>query len=162
MPKATRRRIDLVDAWPMADALDANDAPAPSRAPSRASANAKTFWRLMAEWEVSDEQALVLIGFDGRIGKSGKRPRFRLSTSQVRILEWLLEVSRVVGTMHGDAGTWLHRRNRSSPMNGRTPIDAMIEDGETAIATILRQLNREAMRRGLSAPRDRASEGRKR
>ena len=56
------------------------------RAPSRASANTNAFWGLMHRRSVPDEQALELIGFSGEIGKSGKRPRFRLSTSQVTTL----------------------------------------------------------------------------
>ena len=133
----------------MPDASDASDAPAPSRAPSRASANTKAFWTLMEEWGVPDEQALELIGFVGKIGKSGKRPRFRLSTSQVKTLEWLLEIDRAAGATHGNAGAWLRRRGRSAPMNGRTPMEAMMQDGEVAITAILQQLNCEVMRKAL-------------
>jgi hypothetical protein len=103
----------------------------------------------MQEWGVPDEQALELIGFAGKIGKSGKRPRFRLGTSQVQVLEWLQEIGRAVGAAHGNAGAWLQRRNRSAPMNGRTPIAAMIQDSEMAITALLRQLNRDVMRRAL-------------
>ena len=127
----------------------ASDAPAPSRAPSRASASTKAFWGLMDRWSVPDEQALELIGFAGKIGKSGKRPRFRLSTSQVKTLEWLLEIDRAVEATHGNAGAWLGRRNRSAPTNGRTPIEAMIKDGEVAITAILQLPSREVMRKAL-------------
>lgn len=91
----------------------------------------------MQAWGVPDERALELIDFAGKIGKSGKRPRFRLSTSQVKTLEWLLEIDRAVEAAHGNAGAWLRRRSRSAPMNGRTPIDAMITDGEAAITAVL-------------------------
>ena len=103
----------------------------------------------MQEWGVPDDQALELIGFPGKIGKSGKRPRFRLSTSQVKTLEWLLEIDRAAGPTHGNAGAWLRRRARSAPMNGRTPMEAMIEDCEATITAILQQLNREVMRKAL-------------
>lgn len=133
----------------MPDASGASDAPAPSRAPSRASANTKAFWALMSEWGVANEQALELIDFTGKIGKSGKRPRFRLSTSQVKTLEWLLEIDRAVEATYGNAGAWIRGRSRSAPMNGRTPLQVMIEDGEAAITAILQQLNREAMRKAM-------------
>ena len=133
----------------MPDASDARNEPAPSRAPSRASANTNAFWGLMHRWSVPDEQALELIGFSGKIGKSGKRPRFRLSTSQVKTLEWLLEIDRAVGATHGNAAAWLRRRARWAPMNGRTPIEAMIEDGEATITAALQQLNCEVMRKAL-------------
>ena len=133
----------------MPDGSGASDAPAPSRAPSRASANTKAFWALMQEWGVPDDLALELIGFPGKIGKSGKRPRFRLSTSQVKTLEWLLEIDRAAGPIHGNAGAWLRRRARSAPTHGRTPMEAMIEDCEATITAILQQLNCEVMRKAL-------------
>lgn len=88
----------------------------------------------MQEWGVSDdEQALELIGFAGKAGKSGKRPRFRLNTSQIKTLEWPLEIDRAVAATRGNSSAWLGSRNRSAPMNGRTPVKTMIEDGEAAI-----------------------------
>jgi hypothetical protein len=130
---------------------DANhpEPPAPSRAPSRASANTKAFWSLMEQWGVPDATALELIGFSGQLGKSGKRPRFRLNTQQVQLLEYLQELGRTADTAHGSASAWLNRRQRAAPMNGRTPIQAITQDGPTAVATLLRNLNRAAMRRAL-------------
>ena len=133
----------------MPDASDASDAPAPSRAPSRASANTKAFWTLMQEWGVPDDQALELIGFAGKIGKSGKRPRFRLSTSQVKTLEWLLEIDRAAGPFTAMPALGCVAVRRSAPTNGRTPMEAMIEDCEATITAILQQLNREVMRKAL-------------
>jgi hypothetical protein len=46
----------------------------------------KTFWSLMERWRVSDVEALELIEFWGKTGKSGRRPRFRLNTKQQRTL----------------------------------------------------------------------------
>lgn len=97
----------------------------------------------------SNEQALELIGFVGKIGKLGKRPRFRPNTAQVKTLEWLLEIDRAVGATRGHAGPWLCRRSRLAPMNGRAPMEAMIEDGEATITAILQQLDREVMRKAL-------------
>jgi hypothetical protein len=75
--------------------------PAPSRAPSRASANTKAFWSLMEQWGITDATALELIGFAGKIGKSGKRPRFRLNTQQVQLLEYWQELGRAAEIAHG-------------------------------------------------------------
>ena len=94
-----------------------SEPPAPSRAPSRASANTKAFWALMEQWGVSDATALELIGFSG---KSGKRPRFRLNTHQVQLLECLQELRRAAETAHGSPSAWLNHRQRAAPMNGRT------------------------------------------
>lgn len=128
---------------------DRPESPAPSRAPSRASANTKAFWSLMEEWGIPDATALELIGFAGKLGKSGKRPRFRLSTHQVQLQEYLQELHRVAETTHGSAAAWLNHRQRAAPMKGRTPVQTMVQDGPTVIPMLLRNLNREAMRKAL-------------
>jgi hypothetical protein len=134
---------------PAPAAADHPEPPAPSRAPSRASANTKAFWSLMEEWGVPDATALELIGFSGKLGKSGKRPRFRLNTQQVQLLEYLQELGRAADIAAGGASAWLNHRQRGAPMNGRTPIQAIAQDGLAAVATMLRNLNRAAMRRAL-------------
>jgi hypothetical protein len=128
---------------------DRPESPAPSRAPSRASANTKAFWSLMERWGIPDATALELIGFAGKIGKSGKRPRFRLNTHQVELLEYLQELDRTAETAHGSASRWLNNRQRAAPMNGRTPVQTIVQDGATVISILLRNLNREAMRKAL-------------
>jgi hypothetical protein len=46
----------------------------------------------MERWKVSDAEALDLIAFPGKPGKSGNRPRFRFITKQARLVSHLLEV----------------------------------------------------------------------
>jgi hypothetical protein len=46
----------------------------------------------MERWKVSDAEALDLITFPGKPGKSGNRPRFRFITKQARLVSYLLEV----------------------------------------------------------------------
>ena len=142
-----RRRLDP----PNATTADHQpESPAPSRAPSRASANTKAFWSLMEQWGIPDATALELIGFAGKIGKSGKRPRFRLNTQQVQLLEYLHELGRAAGMAHCSASAWLDCRQRTVPMNGRTPLETIMQDGATTIPILLRNLNRDAMRKALA------------
>ena len=96
-----------------------------------------------------DVTALELIGFSGKLGKSGKRPRFRLNTHQVQVLEYLQELGRAAEMAHGSASDWLNHRQHAAPMNGRTPIQTIAQDGPAAVATLFRNLNRAAMRRAL-------------
>ncbi len=43
----------------------------------------------MERWRVPDAIALELIEFPGKLGKEGKRPRFRFTTRQQRIASYL-------------------------------------------------------------------------
>jgi hypothetical protein len=50
------------------------------------------FWDLMQRWQIPDATALKLIEFSGKLGASGKRPRFRFTTRQRRITSYLPEI----------------------------------------------------------------------
>jgi hypothetical protein len=51
----------------------------------------KVFWSLIDAWNVRDSQALELIGYPGKLGRNSKRPRFRLTARQTKVLGFLLE-----------------------------------------------------------------------
>jgi hypothetical protein len=72
------------------------------------------FWTLMERRGVPDEQALALVEFGGKIGKSGIRPRFKLITKQMRLLGYLQEIDTALGTAGHDLG-WLRRSIRAAP-----------------------------------------------
>jgi hypothetical protein len=57
-----------------------------------------TFWDLMDRWDVSDDQAMELVGYEGKLPTTNRRPRFRLSTEQARIVATLLEVASALAT----------------------------------------------------------------
>jgi hypothetical protein len=103
----------------------------------------------MERWGIPDATALELIGFSGKPGKSGKRPRFRLNTQQVQLLEYLQELGRAAEMAHRSASASLNHPQRAAPINGRTPIQAIVQDGPTVMPTLLRNLNRAAMRKAL-------------
>ena len=46
----------------------------------------------MERWHIPDATALELIEFPGKVGKEGKRPRFRFTTRQQRITSYLPEI----------------------------------------------------------------------
>ena len=54
----------------------------------------------MARWHVPDEVGLELIGFPGKIGRSGKRPRFRFSTKQQRTTAYLAQIDAALEAAH--------------------------------------------------------------
>jgi hypothetical protein len=47
------------------------------------------FWRLGDRLQLPDAEALELISYPEKIGPSGKRPRFRLSTRQTHLSSYL-------------------------------------------------------------------------
>jgi hypothetical protein len=54
--------------------------------------SSRQFWDLMERWRVPDASALELIEYPGKLGASGKRPRFRFTTRQQRITSYLPEI----------------------------------------------------------------------
>ena len=57
-----------------------------------------TFWGLMDRWDVSNDQAMKLVGYEGKLPTTGRRPRFRLSTEQAHVVATLLEVDSPLAT----------------------------------------------------------------
>jgi hypothetical protein len=78
-----------------------------------------TFWSLIDRWGVSEEQALELISYEGKLPTTDRRPRFRLSAEQVRILSTMLEIDSALVAAGIDLA-WLRRRGgklRQSPLD---------------------------------------------
>jgi hypothetical protein len=83
------------------------------------SPSSATFWSLIDRWGVSDEQALELISYEGKLPTTDRRPRFRLSAEQVRILSTMLEIDSAL-VAAGIDRAWLRRRGgklRKSPLD---------------------------------------------
>jgi hypothetical protein len=109
----------------------------------------------MARWRCPDAPALALIAFTGRIAKEGKRPRFRFTTHQRRITSYLAEIDAALMAAGKDQD-WLHRKTRSPPFAGRTPIEYMVASGTNGMADVLSALSRAAMQAALTMPRRRS------
>ena len=110
--------------------------------------SARQFWDLMERWRVPDAVALELIEFPGKLGKEGKRPRFRFTTRQQRITSYLPEIDAALEAA-GKGHDWLHRKIAAKPFGRRTPIEHMLAHGMDGMADVLRALNQEAMRMAL-------------
>jgi hypothetical protein len=80
-----------------------------------------TFWSLIDRWRVSDEQALELISYEGKLPTTGQRPRFRLSAAQARTVSTLFEIDSAL-TAAGIDPAWLHKPSEQMP---RSPLDLM-------------------------------------
>jgi hypothetical protein len=107
-----------------------------------------TFWALMDRWRVSDDQALELVGYQGKLPTTGRRPRFRLTSEQAHIVSTLLEIDVALATAEMDTA-WLHRRSKTAP---RSPLDLMRAG---ATDDVLRSLTQAALRASLSRGEER-------
>jgi hypothetical protein len=103
------------------------------------------FWQLMERWRVPDAVALELLEFAGKVGKSGKRPRFRFSPHQKRLTSWLAEIDSALSAAGADS-EWLAKKNRSAPFSGKTPLAFMAANGADGMAAVLWFLTRVALR----------------
>jgi hypothetical protein len=102
----------------------------------------------MQRWHVPDATALELIEFPGKLGKEGKRPRFRFTTRQQRITSYLPEIDAALAAAGRDQA-WLHRRIGAKPFGRNTPIQHMVAHGTAGMADVLRTLTEKAMRLAL-------------
>ena len=98
-------------------------------------------------WRVSDATALELIEFPGKLGASGKRPRFRF-TSRTRITSYLPEIDAALAAAGKDQA-WLHRKIQAPPFSAGRPIEHMVMHGMEGMANVLQALNRAVMRAAL-------------
>jgi hypothetical protein len=103
----------------------------------------------MERWSVPGPTALALIGYPGKIGASGRRPRFRFTTRQQRVTSYLAEIDAAVAAAGKDQA-WLHRRIQGAPFSRRAPIEHMIAQGTVGAGDVLRTLNKQTMRAALA------------
>ena len=79
----------------------------------------------MKRWHIPDATALELIEFPGKLGMSGKRPRFRFTTRQQRITSYLPEIDAALVAAGKD-------QVPESGRAGRTPEELAREFEPTA------------------------------
>src|SRR5215210_5271680 len=97
-------------------------------------ASSATFWLLMQRWHVPDDQALELIGFEGKL-----RRRFKFTPEQTRTLSALLAIDSAL-ELAGMDQAWLH--SRCGRLRRRTPLER-IQAG--AADEVFRALAKEAL-----------------
>ena len=104
----------------------------------------------MGRWEVADADALQLMGFAGKIGKSGKRPRFRFLPAHKRATAFLVEID-IALEASGQSAEWLHRKIRAAPFSGRSPFAVMKAEGEGGLEKTLQYLHRSIWKSAINA-----------
>src|SRR6476620_995485 len=132
-----------------AEARTAPEPREPSPRPLGRVLSPRQFWDIMERWRVPDSMALELIEFPGKLGKEGKRPRFRFTTRQQRIASYLPEIDAALAGSGVGPG-WLHRKTRTSPLFGRTPIEHIVALGLDGLSDVMQVLNRAVMKQALA------------
>lgn len=86
-----------------------------------------------------DSMALDLLDYSGKIGASGKRPRFRFSQDQKRITSYLPEIDTAMTAMtaSGEDTVWLRKKILTRTFEGRTPLTLKIETGMDGMGEVL-------------------------
>lgn len=130
---------------PAAPSNPRSDADEPAPRPLGRILSSRQFWDLMERWNVPDATALELIEFPGKLGKEGKRPRFRFTTRQQRITSYLPEIDAALAAA-GKEVAWLHRAIAATPFSCRSPLDHMVARGMAGMTDVLQALNRMALR----------------
>ena len=96
----------------------------------------KAFWQEANRLELTDVEALSLIGCSDKISTSGRRRRFQLTQRQAWLAAYL-PVVRAALRSSGQVPAWLLRPNRLEPFSGCAPIKLMIErPGEGAVEVV--------------------------
>ncbi len=108
----------------------------------------RAFWEAVDRLQIPDADALALIDYPGKLGVSGRRPRFRLTTRQARLAGYLPEIEAALAAA-GQTPAWLRRPNRAACFAGRAPVKRTAEQPGDGAAEVLQFLNRVAMRKSL-------------
>jgi hypothetical protein len=108
----------------------------------------RAFWQAVDRLQIADADALGLIDYPGKLGASGKRPRFHLTTRQTKLAGYLPEIEAALAAA-GQTTAWLRRPIRSEPFAGRPPVKLMAEQPGEGAAAVLQFLNRAALRKSL-------------
>jgi hypothetical protein len=93
-----------------------------------------TFWSLIDRWHLTDEEALEIVAFDGKLPATATRPRFKLSEAQAGVVSVLLEIDSALA-IAGIGQDWL----REAAADQRTPVDLLRAGEAEEVLKVLRQ-----------------------
>lgn len=107
------------------------------------------FWDLMADWKVSDLDALDLIGHTGGLTKQGKRPRFRLSSDENERLALFKNIDDSLRSAGLEPMDWLRKPIPKAPFYGEAPIQLMVTRGKEGAREASRYILQQGLRLSL-------------
>jgi len=105
-----------------------------------------TFFNIAHDWDLSAEQAMTLLGFDGRTRstyfKWKREPETaRLTKEKLERLSYIFGIYKnlqILLPKSESADSWIHRANNAPTFGGRSALDRMLS-GNVADLFVVRQ-----------------------
>jgi hypothetical protein len=104
----------------------------------------KTFFSIMAKWQVRDEDARALLGgvTNGPFYEMKRHPDRVLDTDRLTRVSYIVGIYKALHILHGDAlaDQWVQLPNRNPIFSGQTPLAFMMR-GLPAMQIVRRLLD---------------------
>lgn len=105
----------------------------------------RTFFNIMARWNVRDEDARLLLGgvSNGPFYEMKKNPERTLDTDRLTRISYLIGIFKALAILYSEklADRWVQLPNSNPIFGGRTPLAYMTKGGQTAMQTVRRLLD---------------------
>ena len=105
----------------------------------------KAFFRMMAAWQVRDEDARVLLGgvSNGPYYEWKRQPDRLLDSDRLQRVSYLLGIYKGLHILHNDAlaDEWVQLPNRHPLFGGGTPLHYMMHGGIPALLQVRRLID---------------------
>jgi hypothetical protein len=103
------------------------------------------FFRIMAKWQVRDEDARALLGgvSNGPFYDMKRDPDRVLDADRLTRISYLVGIFKALGILYPDAlaAAWVQRPNTNPIFGGQTPLAYMLKSGLPGMLTVRRLLD---------------------
>lgn len=105
----------------------------------------RTFFNIMARWNIRDEDARMLLGgmSNGPFYEMKKNPERVLDTDRLTRISYLIGIYKALNILYSDelADEWARLANSNPIFAGQTPLAYMMKGGQPAMQTVRRLLD---------------------
>jgi hypothetical protein len=105
----------------------------------------RTFFNIMAQWKIRDEDARVLLGgvSNGPFYEMKKHPDRVLDTDRLTRISYLIGIFKALSILYSDklADRWIQLPNSNPIFGGQTPLAYMMKGGQPAMQIVRRLLD---------------------
>ncbi len=105
----------------------------------------RTFFNIMARWDVRDEDARVLLGdmSNGPFYEMKKNPERVLDADRLTRISYLVGIFKALNILYSEklADKWIQLPNSNPIFGGQTPLAYMMKGGQSAMQIVRRLLD---------------------
>jgi hypothetical protein len=105
----------------------------------------RTFFKIMARWNIRDEDARLLLGgmSNGPFYQMKKNPDRLLDTDRLTRISYLIGIFKALHILYSDklAHSWVQLPNKNPIFRGQTPLAYMLKGGIPTMQTVRRLLD---------------------